>query len=373
MKNKAFLVLAVTLFAAFGGFLGINQAFAQNEGVSIKISPTRFEELVEPGQILEEKLMVTNESPNARTLYPYLKDFKTDGESGAPLLIAPGSESGSYLASWVDINASGVLFQPGEEKTIDFRVSVPNNVGPGGYYGGVFFGTEPPKIKINSEDKGAGMAIGQQTGALLLFQVKGQVNENAQVREFNSDKDLYGTPFEVKFTARIENNGNVHIKPYGMISIKNMFGREVGVVKINDQGGNVLPKSIRRFDNNWKDKMGFGRYVAQLGLTYGTSPDKGGQGMQTMYSEKIFWIMPWRIIVPTILILIILISLFVLFLKYYKNKAVKKAMKQAGFENIVYPKLQRGQSPVMHFALVLLTVFVVLFLVIVAAYFLFFA
>lgn len=372
MRNKQLLFLAVIFFTAFSGFLNVKKANAQS-GIGIKISPTRFEELVEPGQVLEEKVQVTNESDVPKVMYAYLKDFKSDGESGAPRLIVPGTEKGNFLAAWVDVSTAPIEFAPHEEKTIPFIVRVPADTGPGGYYGGIYLGTEPPTLKINSEDKGAGMAIGQQTGALLLFQIKGAVDERAEIREFNTDKDLYGTPFEVKFITRIENFGNVHVKPHGSVSVKNMFGKEVGVVKINDQGGNILPKSIRRFEDKWTGKMGFGRYTAQLGLTYGIPTERGGQGMQTLYTEKYFWIMPWRIIIPVILILIILISLFVLFLKYYKNKAVRRAMKQAGLENLVFAKPQRGQSPVMHFALVLLTVFVILFLVVIAVYFLAFA
>src|SRR3989339_619688 len=177
--KKGFLfVVALTAII----FFKTDIVFAQ-EGAGIKISPVRIEEMVDPGQALHSEVSVTNES--------------------------------------------------GETKTFPFQVIVPAEVGPGGYFGAIVFGTEPPRIQMENEDKGACMAIAQQTACLVLLRVKGDVYEDAQIVEFNTDKDFYSTPFSVDFTVRIENIGNVHIKPRGSISIKNMFGKEVSIVKIN--------------------------------------------------------------------------------------------------------------------------------------------
>jgi hypothetical protein len=370
--KKIVLLVAAMSFAAFSFFINAEITRAQGD-VGIKISPTRYEELVDPGQVVRNQIEVTNESDSAKVMYVYLRDFKAEDETGQPTLVAPGSEKGNYLASWIDITSEAIEFSVGEKKMIPFSINVPANVGPGGYYGAVYLGTEPPRLNITSEDKGAGMAIAQQAGSLILLQVKGEADERAEIREFNTDKDLYGTPFDLRFIARIENLGNVHIKPNGLISVKNMLGREVASIRINEKGGNVLPKSIRRFEEAWQGKIGLGRYKASLGMTYGIAADKGGQGMQTLYTEKYFWIMPWKIIIPAMLSLIILISLFILFLKLYKNKAVRKAMEQAGFKNVRYMKPQKGASPVMHFSLILLSVLIILFLMTTAIYFLFFA
>jgi hypothetical protein len=370
--KKIVLFVAAMSFAAFSFFINAESTHAQGD-VGIKISPTRYEELVDPGQVLQREITVANESGTDKQMFVYLRDFRAEDETGEPTLIAPGTGDSSSLASWLQITTDAIDFKAGEEKTIPFSINVPKSAGPGGYYGAIYLGTEPPRINVNSADKGAGMAIAQQAGSLILLQIKGAADERAEIREFNTEKDLFGTPFDIKFITRIENLGNVHVKPNGLISIKNMLGREVASIRVNEKGGNVLPASIRRFDVSWQGKMGFGRYVASLGVTYGTPVDKGGQGMQSLYTEKYFWIVPWKIIIPVLLSLIILVSLFVLFLKLYKNKAVRKAMEQAGFRNVKYMKQQKGPSPAMHFSLVLLSILIILFLLITAVYFLFFA
>lgn len=373
MPKKYFYFLTV-FCAVFLYFLTVGSVLAA-PGLGIGISPVKIEGVVDPGQILQEQVKVTNNSGGSVTFYAYLKDFKaSDDENGSPEIIAPGSEEGYFLASWIDVTSEGIQFAPYEEKTISFTIAVPEETGPGGYYGGIYFGTQPPDIRINAEEKGAGMAIGQQTGCLVLLQVKGDVYEEARIREFNTDKELYNTPFDVQFITRIENMGNVHVKPYGAVTIENMFGKEIAVVRINEKGGNILPKSIRKFDSaRWSDKMGFGRYKAKLGVIYGTSPDMGGKGKQSIFSEKYFWIFPFKIMMPIILGLVFFIALTFLLLKLYKNKAVKKAMEQAGMGHVRYVQQYQGPSPALHMTMILLIVFIVLFLIIASMYFFFFA
>jgi hypothetical protein len=372
LKFPQFFVRAsICLMLAFCFSFFIADSVNAQSGITI--SPVRIEDLVNPGESLVKILKVTNSSPSSKTLYGFLKDFKSGNESGAPILIDPGSEEGSYLASWIDLPSEGVDFAPGEEKQISFTINVPADAGPGGYYGGVYFGTKPPRLNIDSEDKGAGIAIGQQSGALVLLQVKGDVLEEADIREFNTDKELYGTPFDVTFITRIENKGNVHVKPIGFITVTNMFGKEVISLPMNESGGNVLPQSIRRFEEKWSDQMGFGRYFVKLVLSYGTNVSLGGQGKTTLEAGKYLWIMPWRIIVPALLSIIIVLSIFILMIRLYKNKAVRKAMQQAGFGQVKMVKRYKGSSPTMHLFLIIITLMILIFLLMTVFYFFFFA
>jgi hypothetical protein len=372
MLKKNSLCLALIIAAIIVIFGQSNLASAQSAG--IKISPVKIEDVVEPGQTVSQAVKVTNESASNQVFYVYLRDFKAEGESGSAKLIAPGTEEGYYLSSWLDITSQGIEFAPNEEKVIPFQVHVPDGTGPGGYFGAILFGTEPPKLNQNSEDKGAGMSVAHQTACLVLLRVKGDVNETAQIREFNTNKDFFSTPFSVDFMIRIENEGNVHIKPYGVINIINMFGKEVAAVPVNDGGGNILPNSIRRFsDIKWEGKNAFGKYTAKLALTYGTPVDKGGQGQDSLTSAKDFWIIPWRYIIPALLGLIVSLGVFYLLLRVYRNKAVRKAMQQAGLSHVKYVRKYQGPSPALHLSLILIIVFMVLFIIVSATYFLLFA
>jgi len=79
--------------------------------------------------------------------------------------------------------------------------------------------------------------------------------------------------FNIKFDIPFDNSGNTHIKPLGKIILKDENGKElkaigkevivndlgavigekiVDYIPINDTGGNVLPKTKRIFESEWK-------------------------------------------------------------------------------------------------------------------------
>jgi hypothetical protein len=327
--------------------------------------------LVTPGEIINKTVEVTNTSDAPKTLYPYFRDFVADGELGVPRLVNIGSEEG--LGGWIQLGQDQIDFKPQEKKTVSFNIKVPDNASPGGHYGAILFGTKPPDLRLESEDKGAAIATAQQVACLLLFQVAGDIKEDARIREFKTDRSWYSSPFVIGFNIRIENLGNVHIKPRGTVRITDMFGKEINNIRINDQSSNVLPSSIRRFEEKWEGKRGFGLYKASLGLTYGNAVSKGGIGMQSMFSEVTFWILPWGTIIPVVLGLIFFISLFWFLLKLYKNKAVKKAMAQMGYGNVRHRRKIKGYSPTAHLTLIISIILIMVFLLGVIMYFLFFA
>lgn len=354
MKTRLTILI---FFLAFFIFAFPGQSLAE---VGIKASPLRIESLVEPGQVLTRLVKITNISDSYKTFYIYLMDFKAKGEAGEALLIPAGSEEGPFLTSWIDAPTSGIEFAPGEEKQIPITFWVPEETGPGGYYGAIVFGPQPPKL---DSEEGVILALTHQVGVLTLFHVLGDVVEEAWIRQFATDKNFYGTPFEVKFLTRIENLGNVHIKPAGVIEIKDIFGKKRDSLVINPTGANVLPNSIRRFENSWQGDSGFGRYTASLVLSFGIPVHEGGRGIQTISAQTSFWIIPWRIVIPLFLGLIFIAALFVLFLKFYKGKAIKKALQEAGLGSVKYVRKYEGPSPTLYLGLIVLIVLILISLI----------
>ncbi len=342
---------------------------------AIKISPVRIEEVVDPGQVLVEKIVVTNQANIERTMHIYVRDFKAEGEEGKPKLLEPGSEDGAYLSSWIEVNQNDIPFAPNEEKEITFTVKVPANIGPGGYYGAVAIGNRPKKVEVHSEDKGAAVSVAQQTNCLLLFTVRGDIKEQALVKDFFTDKRSYRTPFSVQFVSRIENQGNVHIKPHGLIEIYDMFGSKKASIPVNDTGHNVLPYSIRRFVNKWEGKFGLGKYKAQLILTYGTSAKQGGQGKKTLSAVAYFWIIPLNVIGPIAAGLFLLFVFIFIGARIYKNRAVRRAMQEAGVSHLPQQLVvqRAGQTSVAHLSLLILSFLLLFSLLALAVFFLFFA
>ena len=101
------------------------------------------------------------------------------------------------------------------------------------------------------------MKISSFVSSLLFVNIKGDVVESGRIREFSTSQSLYQTP-NVDFSVRFENTGNTHVHPQGEVTIYNMWGKERGQVMINNQDddfGNVLPQSIRRFQFSWSGEQ----------------------------------------------------------------------------------------------------------------------
>jgi hypothetical protein len=327
--NKASLVLSIAFFCLLVPFIS---AKADSNQITIKVEPSIVEDMVNPGDVVSRQITITNQSDKEVTFYAYLKDFKAaaDDESGQAQLIVPGSESGNYISSWIDITTDGITLPPGAGQSVPYTITVPSNVGPGGYYGAVVFGTQAPKAKPGEAEKGASIGVAEQAAALILLQVPGKADERADIREFKTDKLLYATPFSINFSSKIENLGNVHVKPMGVIEISDMMGRKVTSIPVNDKGGNILPKSSRLFTSTWKDSFGFGRYEATLVLSYGTAADVGGEGKKSLTMFWYFWVFPVKIIISAAVSLLVLLMLFVVFLRVYEKMAIKQAMERMG-------------------------------------------
>jgi hypothetical protein len=331
-KWKKVVLLIIGLLAIISFNLA-PAAQAQSQ-IGIKIVPAVLGGdgpfLVKPGEVLSRELRVTNKSGQELEMYAYLRDFRAADEKGSPELIVPGTESGNYISSWINITSEAIKFAPGEEVAVPFTISVPDNVGPGGYYGAIVFGTQAPKTKPGEAEKGAAVGIAQQATSLILLRVEGETDERADIREFKTDKGVYSAPFEVKFLTKVENLGNVHIQPAGLIEVKNMFGRKVASLMVNDDRNNVLPKSLRSYESVWAENFGFGKYEASLALSYGLSADKGGEGRKSMTMVRYFWVLPMKMVISFLLSLTVTIALFVFMLKMYKKRAIKEAMERMG-------------------------------------------
>ncbi|MEI7498323.1 MAG: hypothetical protein WCK11_03515 [Candidatus Falkowbacteria bacterium] len=338
---------------------------------AITVSPTRVDELVSGGEVITRSIKITNVSETTKKIYAYLRDFTAEGEEGRPRLIIPGTEQGSFLSSWISMQKTSYDFLPNQQQEFTFTIRIPKDTGPGGYYGAVVFGTNPPELRPDSGDKGAAIGISQQAASLILLQIAGDAQESATIRDFTADKQIYGTPYEVKFQTRIENEGNVHLKPRGSIEISNMFGRKIETLMVNEQNANVLPKSIRKYENSWQGNVGFGRYRAALSLSYGTPVGQGGAGMQSLNATTYVWVLPGKIMLIGGAVLAVLFLLFYFFLRTYKQKAIKRAIREMGGSRDHLPR-NRHHAP-SHSGLITLIVVLILILIGAAIFFLFFA
>lgn len=290
-RTTHILVLAVLLFG-----LQVEYVEAQ-ASAGVSITPSLIEERADPGSVLTQDVYVTNISDSERTYYVYIRDISGVHDQGNPVYLEEGDEKTGYeLSSWVTLGLSEVTLAPGSDVRVPVTITVPADATPGSHFGAVFVSLEPPKFRE------IGAAVGFDVANIISIRISGDVTEHAQIRSFETDQYIYGKP-TVEFTARVENKGNVLVRPVGPLEVYNMFGKRVETMEMNSSRGGVFPGTIRDFKLTWQENgLAFGRYEARVGLVYG---DKEF-GQQTITAVATYWVFPMVIVKPTLAALIVL-------------------------------------------------------------------
>ncbi|MFH1749434.1 MAG: hypothetical protein ABH837_00820 [bacterium] len=273
----------------------------------VSLSPPIMEISVDPGDVVNKQIKLSNPLNHAVRMYPLVYDFLAMGEEGQQTFLPATSESRDFsLASWISYSRSVVSLASNEEDILDFKIIIPKSAEPGGHYGVIFFSTDA----AGAQAQPGQISVSGMVGSLILVRVSGDIVEKAEIIEFSAPRWSLNGP--IKFITRIENLGNVHFKPRGSINISNWRGENIESFDLNPLTGNVLPESIRRFESEWKNQGRWGRFTAKVSATYGTEKQK-------LESELVFWIIPIYILIILGLILAILV-IFIVWLIRRRNK-----------------------------------------------------
>lgn len=322
------------LFLIFIG--GVLVFYPINKVGALTISPPLREFTADPGTEFSDVIKLINEDEIERTFYATIEGFRARGERGEPEFFQTGEET--QLATWITLEETTVTLKPREKREIKYTISVPEKASAGGHYAAIFWSSTPPQI----EGK-VGVGVVTKVGSLLLVRVSGEIKEEMRLIDFSTSKKFYNR-LPVQFLAAFENTGNVHLKPMGEIEIKpKFFGVGKGKVSVNEVGGNVLPKSIRRFEaswqktasppsratnavskffeelkNEWKN-FALGSFNASLFVLFGTTPP------QTVERTLTFYVFPWRVILVGLIVGIISILILARLIRAYNKWIIERA------------------------------------------------
>ena len=307
--NFSRVLILVSLFC--GVFSLANHiAYAQaTEGIEIK--PAIIEDNVNPGDVYRFTVTFTNIAQNEKSFYLSSQDITGLDEKGSPQFAPEGQATPYELSSWTNLPPGAITLKAGEARTIPLSIQVPDIASPGAHFGGVFLNTRPGKL----ETTGAG--VGLKVGTIISLRIAGDIVDEAQLREFSTENLIYSTP-HVNFSARIENRGNVLVRPHGLIEITDMFGKKMGDIRVNDSAAPVFPGSERSYPSTWDyDGFAFGRYQATVGFAYGEDERK------TLSGTTSFWILPLKLIGTVLGIVLVAVLMLYALIRRYINKKLR--------------------------------------------------
>ncbi|MBI3115044.1 MAG: hypothetical protein HYZ09_00950 [Candidatus Kerfeldbacteria bacterium] len=329
MNRKPLLFLAAT--SALVLSLSVSTRSAQAITV---IPPTQEFLNVRPGETIDTKVKVFNEEATPKTIYASTANFGALDETGTPNILAETDQSD--LAGWMKVDREGRVVQPGERLEFAVKIEVPADAPPGGHYAAVLISPEPPAPAGDSTQ----VAISQKVASLVLVGVEGVIKESGSIAGFTTAggrKTFNRLP--VDFLIRFINSGNVHLRPTGEITIRNLLGGTSSTLAVNP--GillAVLPQQVRKFDATWEKEalagergtffqelgrewknFGLGPYTAELVLQYGATKDK------VAVANLQFQIFPWRILLLWLIMLVLVILLLVIIIRRYNRWIVARS------------------------------------------------
>jgi hypothetical protein len=299
MRHKQMWV-AGTLVAIFLAILP-GAIFAQDvDQINLGISPQVLELSANPGDVIKNEVRLTNGSDQAIEIETIPKNFTPTGEEGGVNLTE--DETSFSLADWITVIPSSIIIPAETTQDFEVTISVPTNAEPGGHFGSVAFKTVPPPA-----GDGNSAQVSQEIAPVILLKVAGDIVEEANISSFESSKSFWSNENPITFDTRIENTGNVHFKPSGNITIKNMFGGVVTVIPLEEK--NTLPDSIRKITTDWSDPgFAVGKYTAELTVVYGANDT-------FLTAETDFIVFPYQTIVPAFLLIVVLLYVLIRFRK----------------------------------------------------------
>lgn len=300
-------------------------AQSNETGQALEIGPTVINLTADPGETLNSKINLRDVSDTSLLVTASINDFTAQGEDGTPKIVLDEGEDNPYsIRSWISPITQFTLDSK-ELYEVPVTISVPADAAPGGYFGVVRFTGTPPDLD------GTGVALSASLGTLVFIRVNGDAKEQISIAEFYTaipehDKTSLFEGSPIGFVVRLKNDGNVHDQPTGTIIVKDMFGNKVGLVNVNLPPRNILPGTIRKFEQQLDEstignKKLFGLYTAELTVTY-------GEGGETVTSSLQFWVIPWKLILVAVVGLVALFFGLKALIKRYNSHIIKQAQKR---------------------------------------------
>lgn len=261
---------------------------AQISGQTLEIIPPTQEVTANPGSTVTVTARIRNAGNTTLPMNVTIQGFVAEGVEGQ---VALTSENPYSVASWTTVEPSQFNLGAGDEKTVKATISVPKNAA-GGRYGSFVFAVKPP------EEKGGQASVSQQIASLFLLRITGAATESLKLTDFSAPKFQEFGP--IPFRLNFKNGGNVHVKVFGIINVRDMFGKNVEDIVVT--GHNIFPEATRVIEAPLGKKLLLGKFTATAIMYYGSANE-------VITREITFFVFPIRIAAAVFIFLVFIFLL----------------------------------------------------------------
>ncbi|MBU0646989.1 hypothetical protein KKC67_00545 [Patescibacteria group bacterium] len=327
MKKIIFLIFALGI--VFFGFnlkatLARASVIEDIKDVPVKndfvLGPGKIELWMNPGETATKELMITNRIGKTMDFQINIEDFGGSRDSKQTVVFFGDKESPkTSLKNYLKPELTKFTLMHGQRMILPIEVSIPQDAEPGGRYGSILVTSSPygEDVKIEKEKATGQISLNSRLGALFFIRVKGDVIEDGSLKEIKTTKMFYEKA-PISFELLFENNGSIHLLPYGVVEIKNFFNKKIG--EINLDPWYVMPDSLRLREVKWNSGWLFGKYTASVSIN---------RGYKDIIDQKSidFWVIPWRIILIGLTALFLIVWFFKWVIGHFEIKVKDKSVK----------------------------------------------
>lgn len=246
------LLIVLTQVSAVFGLVALSTGTATaadstNYGIRPADAADHFRMELAPGAASEQTAVVSNRSDKRMTFKIYPADALTTDQGGFALRTPDEPQSG--IGRWASLPIETVTLNPGRQKEVTFRVTVPGDATPGDYAGGIII-EAPPR-------QGAPGEVGDQTavqlnvvervGVRVYLKVSGTAKADLSAGELTSTD----TGDAVVFTLPITNTGNVILQPTVTATLRARVGGNADLTFTKVES--LLPGQTTTVRATWQD------------------------------------------------------------------------------------------------------------------------
>lgn len=320
MKIKAGHILLLSL--GFVLLVLVQPAFAmtveQLDNVQVTgdfvVGPGKVELQLNPGEERQVEMTVTNRMGEDRIFLISTEDFEGTRNINETVRLLGDEASPFTLKDNIIPERNSFILKHGERARLPVRVKVAKNEDPGGKYATVLVSTiSRDSTKPSADGATGGAAIIARIGTLFFVRIPGEVKQDSRLVDFEKADGniLWSSPDEIRFRILTENNGSVHVNPYGQIRISNFFNAEIIRLKVDPWF--VLPDSLRSREYTWKNPRLMGRYEVTAEVN---------RGYNGIVDEKkiVFYVIPLVPIIGVFILIVVLIFAVRWFFKSFEFK-----------------------------------------------------
>jgi hypothetical protein len=186
--KKLFYSLLISVF--FLSFLFLKDTHAQS--LSIGTAPTHEKLQLEPGQIYHDNFTVWNLSTTTTTYFIEVSSFRQlENQPGSAIFLSEEEDAKNpySAADWVEVEMDSIDLVPNRNFTIDYTITVPEELAPGDYNAEIYFTSQET---IGGDETAAYSILG--SGVPILITIGDEYAESAEILDFYSKDKMYERP-----------------------------------------------------------------------------------------------------------------------------------------------------------------------------------